>query len=337
MTENYRWPPDIEEALDRTLDSLRREFDTSAFYAAQRHIEESAAQLVSLQLENSAVESVRRYLDGIQQQKLAFEVLEARINSPVADALRDLDVQHAEFRSQIAQTIAPLPDLSAWRSSLIGDFQGLRDVSAVFGSINQAVERASLLWSTPLPAPRSKPRAEKGSEEPPSTPPSEQLVQIVPAEALSRLKSVDLLPLRVLDRIYLSPKAIHQLTPRQFEQLVAEILEELGFQGIELTPRSGDKGRDVVALQRVNGIPILFAFECKRNAPHRKIGVGVVRTLLGTINQASTRADVGVLVTTSTFTQGAQNFFLTEARIKGRDFNGVTEWLEEISRLRDGA
>jgi len=333
MTDRYRWPPEIQREIERTAESLRQ-LTSSAAIDLQRQLDSSAVHAAIRQVEESAVEQVRRYLDSMRRQTVAFEMLEARINSPVIEAIRGFDAQHAAFRDQLQRTIAPLPDISAWSIGL--ETSRIRlDYEAQWAAINSAVRDATLLWTSPLP--EREHRAEDDEEHPSSSPPSEQILRSVPAAARPALESVDLLPLRVLDRIYNAPRAIHQLTPRQFEELVAEILHELQFERIELTPRSADKGRDVVATKRVNGLPLLFAFECKKNAPSRKVGVGVVRTLLGTVNQSSTKADVGVLVTTSTFTRGAQNFFLTETRIKGRDFDGIVEWLNEIQHLRRDA
>ena len=98
-----------------------------------------------------------------------------------------------------------------------------------------------------------------------------------------------------------------------------------------MTPRSGDKGRDVLATKRVHGISILFAFECKRFAPSRAVGVGVARALLGVVTHGDTRANVGVLVTTSRFTKGARRFILTEPSLDSRDFEGVANWLHEYA------
>lgn len=336
MNGKYAWPPGIDRSMERAFNTLWRQLKSSGALAAQRQLEASGAHLVAQQLENSAVESVRKYLESTQHQRLAFEVLEAQFRSPVADAIRALDAQHASFLSHLERTIAPLPDVSRWQDFISGEYFKLHNVAAAFESISRAVEKATLLWSSELPE-FLELDSEESLTEPAARTPAQHLRRTVPADALVRLESVDFLPLRVLDHIYRAPKLIHQLTPRQFEQLVAEILEELGFQGVELTPRSGDKGRDVVASKHVNGVPILFAFECKKQKPQRKVGVGVARALLGTLNQSTTRANVGVLVTTSTFTRGAQNFFLTEAQVKGRDFRGVVEWLEEIERLRRGA
>ena len=100
-------------------------------------------------------------------------------------------------------------------------------------------------------------------------------------------------------------------------------------------PSSGDEGRDVLATKRVHGLSILFAFECKRYAADRPVGPGIARALLGTITHGATRANKGVLVTTSRFTPAARSFIITEPSLDGRDFDGILEWLREYSAKKN--
>lgn len=300
-------------AADSTVEALRVHLSSSAAFAEQLQASFSAAQAVQQYLNSSAAHAVQQYLD-----------------SSAYHAIRAIE-SSSSFHSQIARALDPLPDFARFAAPFT------RIDMANFDVLNRALEDATLVWAADLPSRAAdvEPVDDKSaSEQPDEVAPSERLVELVPAEALERLRSVDLLPLRILDRIYERPAEMHQLTPRQFEELVAEILEGLAFTDILLTPPSKDKGRDIVAVQRVAGIPVLFAFECKRYSPKRKIGVATCRTLLGTISQAATKANVGVLVTTTTFTKGASEFFLTETSVKGRDFDGVVEWLEEAKHRR---
>lgn len=149
-------------------------------------------------------------------------------------------------------------------------------------------------------------------------------------EVLSRIVRVDYIPQRLFDAIKNEPELMRGLKPRQFEEFTASLLERLGYRGIQLTPRSGDGGRDVVATMMVNNVPIIMAFECKRYSTSNKIGPDILRMLLGTITHARTRADVGVLVTTSSFTSGARSFMAAEAAIDGKDFNDLANWMARI-------
>lgn len=142
-------------------------------------------------------------------------------------------------------------------------------------------------------------------------------------------RNLILLPFRCFDEILKNPEAMKFLDARDFEHFIAVLVDKLGFEGVCLTPASGDKGRDIIATKTVEGIPIIFAFECKRYK--KPIGPGIMRALLGTVVQSSTKANKGVLVTTSTFTSGARKMILTEPALDGKDFDGVVTWLKKVS------
>lgn len=163
-----------------------------------------------------------------------------------------------------------------------------------------------------------------------------QLVKIAPPEALEALRCVDLEPILLLDRALRNPELMYQLGARDFEKFVAALVEQLGFEDVNLTPPSGDGGRDILALKRVHGLSILFAFECKRFARDRPVGPEIARALLGTISHGATRAAKGILVTTSHFTPATRQFIVTEPLLDGRDFDGIVEWLREYGRERRG-
>ena len=60
------------------------------------------------------------------------------------------------------------------------------------------------------------------------------------------------------------------MTPRKFEEIVAQLLADSYFKDVLLTKTSGDGGRDLIASRLFCGIPITFYFECKRfAADHR--------------------------------------------------------------------
>lgn len=137
----------------------------------------------------------------------------------------------------------------------------------------------------------------------------------------------------MLDRILRDPVSMRSLDSRDFERFIATLIDQLGFEDVVITPRSGDQGRDVIATITVQGIPILFAFECKRYSEKNPVGPDIVRALLGTVMHRHTRANKGVLVTTSNLSPAARNFILTEPLLDGKDFDDIIEWLKEYSRL----
>ena len=101
------------------------------------------------------------------------------------------------------------------------------------------------------------------------------------------------------------PELMHQLTPRKFEELVAELLCRRGFD-VSLTPATGDGGVDIIAALTSSLGSFLFYVECKKYRPGRPVGVSIVRELFGVVQAG--RATGGILVTSSSFTRGALQF-----------------------------
>lgn len=109
----------------------------------------------------------------------------------------------------------------------------------------------------------------------------------------------------VLDRLVFNYDILLESPPRFFEQYVAVLFESLGFE-TKVTPVTRDGGADIVASKSpAPGLsPIKTIIECKRYAPPRKVGVDVVRQLLGSMH--SFGAAYGIIVTTSYFTKEAE-------------------------------
>ena len=99
------------------------------------------------------------------------------------------------------------------------------------------------------------------------------------------------------------PRLLYELSPRRFEELVAELYRRRGFQAT-LTPSSGDGGVDVYVVRHDELGVSLSVVQCKRYGPRNVIGPGLVRELQGTV--MGTGASRGVLLTTSFFTKGAR-------------------------------
>jgi len=127
------------------------------------------------------------------------------------------------------------------------------------------------------------------------------------------------------------PEKLYEISPRQFEELVASIfVNHFGYK-TELTPMTRDGGYDIILFRdRAPGLsPEKTIVQCKRyRAP---IGVSIVRELAGTLTKAGVHS--GILVTTSSFTQAAKE----EAKGQRIDLiDGVTlsKWLETTSTVQ---
>jgi HJR/Mrr/RecB family endonuclease len=126
------------------------------------------------------------------------------------------------------------------------------------------------------------------------------------------------------------PEDVHQLEPRQFEELIEYLLKKDGFETV-LTPRSRDGGKDIIAKYITPaGISFLTYVECKRYSPDRPIGVEYLRSLYGTV--MSERVNLGMLVTSSRFTSEAYKFQTkTENFLELKDFMALKKWIKKIA------
>lgn len=94
--------------------------------------------------------------------------------------------------------------------------------------------------------------------------------------------------------------SIFALTPRRFEELVTHILRGIGLEAVH-TGRSGDGGADIV-LFRNDSAEKWGIVECKRYSKTRRVGVEVLRSLVGAAIDWDVRR--AYLVTSAAFTHG---------------------------------
>lgn len=126
-----------------------------------------------------------------------------------------------------------------------------------------------------------------------------------------------------------NPAELHQLRPRQFEELICSILQQHGWD-VELTPPSKDGGYDIVGFSGLaGGVRSHWIIECKKWAPDRKVGVEIVRGLVGVKEQI--KAANAMIVTTSSFTRGAQELAHSRWDLDLRDYNAINAWLYSLS------
>jgi restriction system protein len=151
---------------------------------------------------------------------------------------------------------------------------------------------------------------------------------LLPNEAVPHNVSSDIVIAgeELLDRIGKSPEKIYDLSPRKFEEVVAEILQRLGY-SVRVTPATRDGGKDIYVATRKDLGSFLYLVECKHFRPDRPVGVGIVREMYGVL--AAERATAGILVTTSYFTKEAMEFTETvKYQVSLRDYIGLQEWID---------
>lgn len=130
----------------------------------------------------------------------------------------------------------------------------------------------------------------------------------------------------ILQKIKLRPNDIYNLTSRQFEEMVAELMINRGYQ-VDLTKATRDGGKDLIIANHTDIGNFLYYVECKKYAPNNPIGVNLVRELAGTIS--ADRVTAGIMITSSYYSpdaiQFSENF---RHQISLVDFIKLKEWIK---------
>jgi hypothetical protein len=124
------------------------------------------------------------------------------------------------------------------------------------------------------------------------------------------------------------PERMYELNPYKFEDLVAAIMRDRGYEVIQ-TPKTRDGGRDLLAVQKGPFGTLLTLVECKRYARHQRVGPEPVRALMGVVGME--HASHGVLATTTTFTPEARRIETDfKYRLSLRDYNDLVAWCRDF-------
>lgn len=138
---------------------------------------------------------------------------------------------------------------------------------------------------------------------------------------------------RILDELLRNPDLLldRLLDPRQFEEFVAGAYDQKGWERVILTPRSGDRGRDIIAYRsEFGGIRVLE--QVKLYAPSTIVKADDVRALWGVLNRDA-GASKGVLTTTSRFEPGVYKEFADcmPTRLELRNGTQLRDWLKPLA------
>jgi len=120
------------------------------------------------------------------------------------------------------------------------------------------------------------------------------------------------------------------LTDNDFEIVMAEIYSKFGYD-VTRTKATRDGGKDlIIRIPEILG-DFIYYVECKKYNPKRPIGIGIIRSFVGTVN--TDRVNSGILATTSFFTRDAYNFISDNkwnCQIKTHDYNVIKNLLNQV-------
>jgi len=115
------------------------------------------------------------------------------------------------------------------------------------------------------------------------------------------------------------PQVLYEIRPRQFEEIVAEILASFGWE-VQLMPPVRYGGYAIYAISKdiESGLRTSWVIECKKYHEGNKVGVELVRALYGVKHLVG--ASNALLATTSFFTRGAKQIKASRYDIDLKDF-----------------
>lgn len=134
----------------------------------------------------------------------------------------------------------------------------------------------------------------------------------------------------LIERLKRKPRNLFQITPRQFEEVIADLLTDMGME-VELTPQTRDGGKDILAYMDTEIGKVLCLVEAKKHSKTRPVGVSLVRSLFGTV--VDHQATKGMLVTTSRFSPEANTFQRKhEYTLSLKDYGDVLSWIQRYKQ-----
>jgi hypothetical protein len=129
-------------------------------------------------------------------------------------------------------------------------------------------------------------------------------------------------------------RQLEALSPREFEQLVAELLAGFGWK-VNLTPPTRDGGVDIFGVSTdPSGLEVTWIVECKRYTEDHAVPIMLLRQLLGVKEYLG--ASNGLLVTTSRFTRDAVAFAEQRHDLHRVDRDRLLGWIHDYRNAAAG-
>lgn len=160
------------------------------------------------------------------------------------------------------------------------------------------------------------------------------VVQPIQATSEGQLIEALVIPWRtIVERLTQDWSNAFQIPPRTWEEIIAGAFDQEGYDEVTLTPRSGDYGRDVIAVKRGIGC-IRIIDSVKAYAPNHLVKHDDVRALAGVL-LGEQNATKGILTTTSDFVPGiATDPFLKPLmpfRLELMNGSQLASWLSKLT------
>ena len=128
--------------------------------------------------------------------------------------------------------------------------------------------------------------------------------------------------------VHKHPELIDELTPQEFEELVAQVFTHLGYDS-QLTPQTRDGGYDIILRGEDDFGENRILVEVKKYSKNNPVGASVLRGLAGVV--LNSNANRGLLVTSSYVTKGAREVAEQFPQIEIVDRNSLVKLVEKAA------
>jgi restriction system protein len=139
---------------------------------------------------------------------------------------------------------------------------------------------------------------------------------------------------QILEEFEKDPQFLHKLEWRKVEELVAAAYKREGWPEVILTPRSGDRGRDIIASKPGIGAIRIYD-QVKAYKPGHRVTADEVRAVLGVLSRDQ-NVSKGIVTTTATFAPGIRKELeaVIPYRLELKDGPALAKWLTELRETR---
>jgi restriction system protein len=142
----------------------------------------------------------------------------------------------------------------------------------------------------------------------------------------------------IIAQLARDPEWLFRIPWRQLEEIIAGAYHRAGWPDVVLTPRSGDRGRDVIAT-RLGVASIRIIDQIKAYKPGHVVTADEVRSMLGVL-AAEPNVSKGLITTTSRFAPGIENNSALTAfmphRLELKNGDQLRQWLLELGSIGQG-
>jgi restriction system protein len=175
----------------------------------------------------------------------------------------------------------------------------------------------------------------------PSTPLLLLQAVIIPGDKTAEgqlIEAVTIPWFEIVELMARSPDTIYEIDWRKWEEIIAAAYKQQGFE-VTLTPRSNDKGRDVIATKSGVG-SVRFFDQVKAYRPGHVVTAEEVRAMVGVLT-LQPNVSKGLVTTTSTFAPGILEdpdiARLTPYRLELKAKDALLDWLLDVAKNSRGA